>query len=135
MSSTRSEVFSIRPSRAFWRLPLLAAVNALDPYTVEFKLKNPLNSFPVNLVMGIVQAGSGAANARSPIGPARPAERVMASGIGKPTGCYGFTVLASDFDNDGYPDLYMSCDSVRACFITTGRTAPSKRSASPLAWP
>ncbi len=35
----------------------------------------------------------------------------MASGIGKPTGCYGFTVLASDFDNDGYPDLYMSCDS------------------------
>ena len=47
---------------------VLAAVNALDTYTVEFKLKNPLNSFPVNLVMGIVQAGSGAANARSPIG-------------------------------------------------------------------
>jgi hypothetical protein len=35
----------------------------------------------------------------------------MASGIGKPTGCYGFTVLATDYDNDGYPDLYMSCDS------------------------
>jgi len=33
----------------------------------------------------------------------------MASGIGKPTGCYGFTVLATDYDNDGYPDLYMSC--------------------------
>ena len=33
------------------------------------------------------------------------------SGIGKPTGCYGFTVLASDFDNDGYPDLYVACDS------------------------
>ena len=47
---------------------VLAAVNALDPYTVEFKLKNPLNSFPVNLVMGIVQDGSGSANARSPIG-------------------------------------------------------------------
>ena len=47
---------------------VLAAVNALDTYTVEFKLKNPLNSFPVNLVMGIVQAGSGAANARAPIG-------------------------------------------------------------------
>ena len=27
------------------------------------------------------------------------------------TGCYGFTVLASDFDNDGYPDLYVACDS------------------------
>jgi hypothetical protein len=35
----------------------------------------------------------------------------MASGIGKPTGCYGFTVAASDFDNDGYPDLYVACDS------------------------
>lgn len=34
-----------------------------------------------------------------------------ASGVGKPTGCYGFTVLASDFDNDGYPDLYVACDS------------------------
>ena len=33
------------------------------------------------------------------------------SGIGKSTGCYGFTVLASDFDNDSYPDLYVACDS------------------------
>lgn len=47
---------------------VLGGVNALDPYTVEFKLKSPLNSFPVNLVMGIVQAGSGSANARTPIG-------------------------------------------------------------------
>ena len=47
---------------------VVAAVNALDSYTVEFKLKSPLNSFPVNLVMGIVQAGSGSANARTPIG-------------------------------------------------------------------
>lgn len=34
-----------------------------------------------------------------------------ASGIGKPTGCYGFTAVASDFDNDGYPDIYVACDS------------------------
>jgi peptide/nickel transport system substrate-binding protein len=47
---------------------VLAAVTALDPYSVEFTLKTPLNSFPVNLVMGIVQAGSGSANARAPIG-------------------------------------------------------------------
>jgi len=33
------------------------------------------------------------------------------SGIGKPTGCYGFTVLATDVDNDGRPDLYVACDS------------------------
>ena len=35
----------------------------------------------------------------------------MASGIGKTKGCYAFTVVASDFDNDHYPDLYIACDS------------------------
>ena len=33
------------------------------------------------------------------------------SGVGTPTGCYGFTVAVSDFDNDGYPDIYVACDS------------------------
>jgi peptide/nickel transport system substrate-binding protein len=47
---------------------LLASVRAVDPYTVEFTLKEPFASFPINMVMGIVQKGSGAANARSPIG-------------------------------------------------------------------
>jgi peptide/nickel transport system substrate-binding protein len=47
---------------------LVASVNALDPYTVEFKLKEPFGSFPINLVMGIVQDGSGAENALNPIG-------------------------------------------------------------------
>jgi peptide/nickel transport system substrate-binding protein len=46
----------------------LAAVNPLDRYTVEFTLKKPAASFPINLVMGIVQAGSGDANVRQPIG-------------------------------------------------------------------
>jgi peptide/nickel transport system substrate-binding protein len=47
---------------------LLASVDALDDYSVVFKMKEPFGSFPVNLVMGIVQAGSGDANARQPIG-------------------------------------------------------------------
>jgi peptide/nickel transport system substrate-binding protein len=47
---------------------MMSGVKALDPYTVEFKLKEPSASFPVNLVMGIVQAGSGQANSRTPIG-------------------------------------------------------------------
>ena len=34
-----------------------------------------------------------------------------ASGVGAPTGCYGFTAVASDFDDDGYPDLFVACDS------------------------
>lgn len=33
------------------------------------------------------------------------------TGFGKPTGSFGFTVVASDFDNDGYPDVYVACDS------------------------
>jgi len=33
------------------------------------------------------------------------------SGIGRAKGCYAFTVVASDFDDDGYPDLYVACDS------------------------
>jgi enediyne biosynthesis protein E4 len=35
----------------------------------------------------------------------------IASGIGKTKGCYGFTAVASDFDNDGFPDVYVACDS------------------------
>jgi enediyne biosynthesis protein E4 len=44
-------------------------------------------------------------------GGGRFADVSMASGIGRTKGCYGFTVVASDFDNDGYPDLYVACDS------------------------
>lgn len=35
----------------------------------------------------------------------------LASGVGKPARCYGFTVTASDLDGDGYPDFYVACDS------------------------
>ncbi len=34
-----------------------------------------------------------------------------ASGIGKPQGGYGLTAVAADFDNDGWPDIYVACDS------------------------
>jgi peptide/nickel transport system substrate-binding protein len=47
---------------------LLEAVEALDAHTVRFTLKEPFGSFPINLVMGIVKAGSGVANAQTPIG-------------------------------------------------------------------
>jgi hypothetical protein len=35
----------------------------------------------------------------------------LPSGIGRTKGCYGFTVVAADVDNDDYPDLYVACDS------------------------
>ena len=52
---------------------------------MAFRLKTPFASFPINLVMGIVQDGSGAANARSPIGTGpyklvsfKPDDRIVA---------------------------------------------------------
>ncbi len=33
------------------------------------------------------------------------------SGIGQSEGGYGLTVVAADFDNDGWPDIYVACDS------------------------
>jgi len=36
----------------------LAAVEAIDPHTVRFRLKEPFGSFPIQLVMGIVQRGA-----------------------------------------------------------------------------
>src|SRR5690349_6483575 len=36
----------------------VTAIDAIDPYTVRFKLKEPFGSFPVNLVLGIVKAGA-----------------------------------------------------------------------------
>jgi hypothetical protein len=34
-----------------------------------------------------------------------------AAGIGKANSGYGLTAVAADFDNDGWPDIYVACDS------------------------
>jgi peptide/nickel transport system substrate-binding protein len=46
----------------------LRAVDIVDRYTVAFRLTQPSVSFPINLVMSIVPAGTGAEAARAPIG-------------------------------------------------------------------
>jgi enediyne biosynthesis protein E4 len=33
------------------------------------------------------------------------------SGITRASGCYGFTSLSADFDNDGWPDIFVACDT------------------------
>jgi hypothetical protein len=45
----------------------------------------------------------------------------LASGIGKTKGCYAFTAVASDFDNDGHPDLYVACDSTPSLLYRNNR--------------
>jgi peptide/nickel transport system substrate-binding protein len=54
------------PRKGAYRL--LDGVDVIDRRTVRFRLKEPFGSFPINLVMGIVPAGIGAAAARHPIG-------------------------------------------------------------------
>ena len=40
-----------------------------------------------------------------------------ASGIAKAESGYGLTVTAADFDNDGWPDIYVACDSTPSLFF------------------
>ena len=63
MSRTRSGGFSIRRSSraARARTAISARSTSVDRYTVTFHLRTPSASFPINLVMGIVPAGTGAA--------------------------------------------------------------------------
>ena len=45
------------------------------------------------------------------------ADVTAASGIGKATGSYPMTVSAADFDNDGWPDIYIACDSTASFLL------------------
>lgn len=44
-----------------------------------------------------------------------------ASGIAKARGSYGMTAVAADFDNDGWPDIYVACDSTPSFLFRNNR--------------
>jgi hypothetical protein len=44
-----------------------------------------------------------------------------ASGIGRNYGCYAFTIVASDVNDDGHADLYVACDSTPSLLFVNGR--------------
>lgn len=39
------------------------------------------------------------------------------SGIGRAHGSFGMTAVAADFDDDGWPDIFVACDSTRSFFF------------------
>ncbi len=45
----------------------------------------------------------------------------VASGIAKPAGSYGLTVVAADFDDDGWPEIYVACDSTPSLYFKYDR--------------
>ena len=56
----------VSPRKGAYRM--LERVRPLDRYTVEFTLKEPFGSFPINLVIPIVPKGAGAGLRNAPIG-------------------------------------------------------------------
>jgi hypothetical protein len=49
------------------------------------------------------------------------ADVTESSGIGTKTTGYAMTTVAADFDNDGWPDIYVACDSTRSLLFHNNR--------------
>jgi hypothetical protein len=45
----------------------------------------------------------------------------VVSGIAAARGSYGLTAVAADFDNDGWPDIYVACDSTPSLLFRNNR--------------
>jgi hypothetical protein len=44
-----------------------------------------------------------------------------ASGVATPSGSYGLSVVAADFDEDGWPDIFVACDSTPSLLFMNNR--------------
>ena len=55
------------------------------------------------------------------LGDGKFADVSKASGFAKPSGYYCFSVLTGDFDNDGWTDIYVACDSTPSILYRNNR--------------
>jgi hypothetical protein len=51
------------------------------------------------------------------------------SGIAAARGTYGMSVVAADFDNDGWPDIYVACDSTPSLLFMNNRNGTFREEA------
>jgi hypothetical protein len=105
-------------------LPDLAVANyaRLDPETTPPPGANPLCMHKgLAVVCGPRGLPGGVNRLYRNIGGGRFTDVSAASGFAKPAGYFCFSVVPGDFDNDGWPDVYIACDSTPSILLHNER--------------
>ena len=63
--------------------------------------------------------------------PRGPSSMVFVSSNWRPSGSYGMGAAAADFDNDGWPDIYVACDTAPSLFYRNNHDGTFREIAVP----